>query len=197
MTAVTNRTRPREELRAALYQAALGLFRERGYAASSVDEIVAAAGVAKGTFFNFFPTKAHVLRAYYAEIDVEIASIRRTLNPHFPQKSLLRYARDVERVFRREGRLMTDLLQYISDDPAMRAIDVDSGAIDADEFAEFLRGARLAGTVAPRVDVAVATAALMDLWSGAVRDWMSAPDTKSLTKLFGARLRLLFVGIGA
>lgn len=201
MTSVTNttsnRTKPRAELREAIYRAALDLFRDRGFAAASVDEIVAAAGVAKGTFFNFFPTKAHVLRAYYAEIDVEVARIRKSLDPMAPLPSLLRYARGVERVLLREGRLMTDLLDAIAHDPRMRAIDEDSGAVDAEEFADFLRRAREAGTVAAHVDVACATVALMDLWSGAVRVWTKAPAKGALARLFGARLQLLFEGIGA
>jgi AcrR family transcriptional regulator len=196
MTMVTNRTRPRAELRAAIYAAAIAMFRKRGYNAASVDEIVAAAGVAKGTFFNFFPTKAHVLKAYYAEIDVEIARLRKKLDPEDPAGSLGRYARGVERILRREGGLMLDLLQATLSDPAMRAMDADSGGIDADEFADFLRNAISAGTVR-EVDAVQTTAALMDLWTGAVRAWMTNPEGSSLAKLFGARLKLLFEGISA
>lgn len=45
----------------ALYQAAITLFRERGFDETRVEEITQAAGVAKGTFFNYFPTKEDVL----------------------------------------------------------------------------------------------------------------------------------------
>jgi AcrR family transcriptional regulator len=196
MTMVTNRTRPRAELRAAIYAAAIAMFRKRGYDAASVDEIVAAAGVAKGTFFNFFPTKAHVLKAYYAEIDVEIARLRKKLDPEDPAGSLGRYARGVERILRREGGLMMDLLHSTMNDPAMRALDADSGGIDADEFADFLRSAINAGTVR-EVDPFQTTVALMDLWTGAVRAWMTNPEGSSLAKLFSARLNLLLEGISA
>ena len=86
MTAVTktNRGRPRTELRGAIYQAALTLFREQGFARTSVDDVVAAAGVAKGTFFNFFPSKLGVMKAYYAAIDVEVADCRDRMDPAAP-----------------------------------------------------------------------------------------------------------------
>ena len=39
------------------------LFAERGYANTPVEEITEAADVAKGTFFNYFPTKEAILQA--------------------------------------------------------------------------------------------------------------------------------------
>src|SRR5258708_22675862 len=44
-----------------IYRAALRLFRERGYAATTIDEIAQAAGVANGTFFSYYPIKDAVL----------------------------------------------------------------------------------------------------------------------------------------
>src|SRR5260221_13748359 len=40
-----------------IYRGALRLFRERGYAATMIDEIAQAAGVANGTFFSYYPIK--------------------------------------------------------------------------------------------------------------------------------------------
>lgn len=53
------------ELREKLYQAAIARFREDGYENTSVADICKDVGVAKGTFFNHFPTKADVLAAWY------------------------------------------------------------------------------------------------------------------------------------
>ncbi len=50
------------ERRDRLYEAAVTLFREQGYEHTTVDQITRRAGVAKGTFFNYFPTKDAVLR---------------------------------------------------------------------------------------------------------------------------------------
>jgi len=48
---------PRGGARRKLLDASLDLFRERGYAATSVDELCAAAGVTKGAFFHHFASK--------------------------------------------------------------------------------------------------------------------------------------------
>lgn len=57
------RTKPAVIRRDTLLDAAERLFRERGFAATSVDAIVEAAGVAKGTFYLYFKSKAAALVA--------------------------------------------------------------------------------------------------------------------------------------
>jgi AcrR family transcriptional regulator len=49
------------ETRERIINAALELFSERGVADTTVEDITNAADVGKGTFFNYFPTKEHIL----------------------------------------------------------------------------------------------------------------------------------------
>jgi AcrR family transcriptional regulator len=60
--ASSSREQGKLERRERLYEAALALFREQGYENTTVSQITRRAGVAKGTFFNYFPTKDAVLR---------------------------------------------------------------------------------------------------------------------------------------
>ncbi|MCA2225962.1 TetR/AcrR family transcriptional regulator [Nonomuraea aurantiaca] len=57
----TTRGSDKTERRRRLRQAALTLFEQRGFAAVSIDDIAAAAGVSRRTFFNHFDTKAGAL----------------------------------------------------------------------------------------------------------------------------------------
>lgn len=69
-TAVTGlRARKKREVRERLFSEALSLFRRDGYEAVPVTAICEAAGVAKGTFFNHFPTKDHVLLEWYIRLN--------------------------------------------------------------------------------------------------------------------------------
>jgi TetR/AcrR family transcriptional repressor of nem operon len=58
--------------RSKLLEAAFAIIREKGYAATSVDELCAKAGVTKGAFFHHFPSKdslAVVAVNYWSELD--------------------------------------------------------------------------------------------------------------------------------
>lgn len=55
------RERRRAETREKLFRAAMKLFAERGFFQTTTEDITEAADVGQGTFFNYFPTKQHVL----------------------------------------------------------------------------------------------------------------------------------------
>src|ERR1700704_2813542 len=49
------------ETRERIFRAAMDLFRDHGFQKTTVEDITDAADVGKGTFFNYFPSKEHVL----------------------------------------------------------------------------------------------------------------------------------------
>jgi AcrR family transcriptional regulator len=59
---------------------ALRLFADRGYANTSIEDITEAADVGKGTFFNYFETKEHVLDTFgkqrIAKVESALAEAR-------------------------------------------------------------------------------------------------------------------------
>jgi len=66
--------RPRRSSREMLQEAAAELFLERGYAATSVEQIASRAGVSRNTFFNYFGGKPDVLWAAADELLAELES---------------------------------------------------------------------------------------------------------------------------
>ena len=60
----SRRERRSAELRERLFRSALALFANKGYAETTVEDITEAADVGKGTFFNYFPSKEHILMAF-------------------------------------------------------------------------------------------------------------------------------------
>jgi AcrR family transcriptional regulator len=59
-----NRQEKKKDTVERIINAALKLFDEKGYDAATVAEIAAAAGVARGTFFNYFKTKDDLLMTF-------------------------------------------------------------------------------------------------------------------------------------
>src|SRR5947207_4896815 len=57
------RQRRSADIRERLFRAALDLFAQKGFAETTVEDITEAADLGKGTFFNYFPSKDHILLA--------------------------------------------------------------------------------------------------------------------------------------
>jgi AcrR family transcriptional regulator len=60
----SRRERQSAERRERLFRAALELFGLKGFAETTVEDITNAADLGKGTFFNYFPSKEHILLAF-------------------------------------------------------------------------------------------------------------------------------------
>ncbi|MBB4684244.1 TetR family transcriptional regulator [Amycolatopsis jiangsuensis] len=71
----------RRQLRRALASAAVDLFAANGYEATTVDDIAAAAGVGRRTFFRYFDSKDEVLFANHDEIVAEMEQVFANADP--------------------------------------------------------------------------------------------------------------------
>lgn len=73
---VKQQGRRRVTSRAELEQVAFELFGQRGFEQTTVDDIAAAAGIGRRTFFRYFPSKNDVP---WGQFDVELAKMRERL----------------------------------------------------------------------------------------------------------------------
>jgi AcrR family transcriptional regulator len=186
-TRVTKARTPRPELRRRIEAAALELWRAHGFEAVSVDAIVAHAGVSKGAFFIFFPTKADALRIYAAGLNERLAEARALLDGARPVTTLDAFAERAEAVLEAEGGLARALWRELGG----RA----HGELAADDlaaFTAFAGDAQAHGRFDPDLDPSVAGQALCDLWSAAVLAWAGG---RPLAEAVRPRLRLLVCGL--
>jgi AcrR family transcriptional regulator len=72
------RERRRQEMRERIFHAALRLFADRGFNATTIEDITEAADVGKGTFFNYFPSKEHALAAF---AEVQLSKLQTLASP--------------------------------------------------------------------------------------------------------------------
>jgi AcrR family transcriptional regulator len=71
----TLRVRKYAEARRALFDAAMALFREKGFDETSAEDIAARAGFSRATFFNHFGSKAAVLRYYGEQLQARVEQL--------------------------------------------------------------------------------------------------------------------------
>src|SRR5690349_13254711 len=65
----------REKTRLRLLQAALAVFSEKGPDGTVIDDVIAAADVARGTFYNHFSTTSELLLALAATMSDEVLTV--------------------------------------------------------------------------------------------------------------------------
>lgn len=101
-----------EARRLEILNAASALFAAKGFAATSVDEIVRGAGVAKGTFYNYFNTKEEVLSGLATQMVGEMAREARAIteDPHLGPIEKLRAIVTGQRQVRDRGDNLVDAL---------------------------------------------------------------------------------------
>jgi len=79
------RKRRSADIRERLFRAALDLFAKKGFVETTVEDITEAADVGKGTFFNYFPSKDHILLAFgemqLTKLESAIEMARHTSEP--------------------------------------------------------------------------------------------------------------------
>ena len=68
------RVRQAEATRSLLIEVARQNFTEHGYAATSIDDIIRQAGVARGALYHHFPGKEALFRAVYETVEGEVAA---------------------------------------------------------------------------------------------------------------------------
>jgi AcrR family transcriptional regulator len=115
------RTRRRLATERELYETALELMAQRGFASTTVDEIVAGAGVSQRTFFRYFATKEDAVLLGYRELDEAIDSLELPPDPQAALQALLAFhQRHIDMLAQDEADRYVTLQRLISTEPALR-----------------------------------------------------------------------------
>jgi AcrR family transcriptional regulator len=118
----------REETRERLLAAAVGVFAEQGFHASTTKAITQRAGVAEGLLFHYFPSKTDLLLAVLARdpLKAEIARLLAELGDQPVADALPRMARHWLGVLRANRPVTLVLLQAAYADPQIQAAIADA-----------------------------------------------------------------------
>jgi AcrR family transcriptional regulator len=165
------RERKRREVRERLCAAALELFVEHGYEATTMDQIGERADVARATVFNYFPQKVGFLeewgvqrRARVAELLEEQQTALRPAPEHL--RAYLRALAALNEGSRRESAVLLDAAAHFGrlfQDPSLET-----------DLASVIRAGQDAGAVEPAVDPRQAGSLLAAGYFSTVLQWAAA-----------------------
>ncbi|MGH8877395.1 MAG: TetR family transcriptional regulator [Stackebrandtia sp.] len=130
----------RAHTRQQLSTAALRLFAEQGYAATTVDEIAAAAGVARRTYFRYFPSKEDAVFPDHDSTVVEVSRVLESAGPHEdPVAVVCRGIREVARMYAADPVASVARYRLLREVPALREREIAVVSRYERLFSRFLR----------------------------------------------------------
>jgi AcrR family transcriptional regulator len=176
--------------RQALIDAALELFEERGFDATTVQQIAETAGVAERTFFHHFRTKEAVLFGGYAErLADAIRRLRGASADTALWRALEQAAGAVVEVMASQPDLFLRRSRLYADVPALRAamVLINEEWIDGIEAAVADRTGAAAGDLRPRLIAAMANGTMR----AAIDTWVASDGRRDLAALFAEGFALV------
>lgn len=152
--AESRQQRRRNRTREALYRAALRLFEERGFEETTVQAIAEEADAGKGTFFHHFPTKDHVLVAYWDAFNARLLDELEDIRKRTARGRLLEAMRIFGKAAEAEPALGRVLLRRVFTSPALIHADQKNEARLGSWLEEVIREGVERGELDPKADFA-------------------------------------------
>ncbi|WP_407355993.1 TetR/AcrR family transcriptional regulator [Methanolobus sp. WCC5] len=196
------REKKKHETRNRIFDVSTRLFKEKGFENTTVDEITKEAGIAKGTFFNYFPTKESLLfyfRQQKEELIINILQSQVALN--VPVKEKIKnflfllaqnYEKDRELVrllFFEHRKLMITSRQRASGNGHKH-----HGF--ASILCELLHEGVEKGEIRQDLDMMVASDTLNAIYFHSLITWLHSDAEYSFSRDMSDRVDILFEGIG-
>lgn len=168
------RARKRAATKQAIQEHALRLFVEKGYDATTVEEIAAAAGVSHMTFFRYFPRKEAVVE--YDEYDPLLEELVAARPPNERPLTALHQAlrEGLEKILASDREALLIRTRLVLRNPVLRARNLIAQDATRDLFARAL--ARRAGLTEPDLAATVQASAALGAMAPAVMAWAQGQD---------------------
>jgi AcrR family transcriptional regulator len=164
-------------MRDALVAAAFQLFLERGYEQTTVDDIVALAGVGRRSFFRYFPSKEDVVFPDHERCLSDMtAFLAAGDEAHEPVRRVCDAARMVLLMYAENPTFSVQRYRLTKEVPGLRAYELSVVWRYERALAEYLRG-RFAGRPDGTLRADVIAAAVVAAHNNALRSWLRSDGT--------------------
>jgi AcrR family transcriptional regulator len=186
------RDRKKREVFEALYEAAIDLFEDMGYEAVTVADITRAAGVAKGTFFNHFPSKADILAEWYRRLVADAVTPgdspadARTLTD-----AALETCRRTISLCEASPQLWEAKTRLSATSPAIQAVEAQNDAIVHETFETQVERAIARGTLPEKTNPQIIADLMLTLFTGTVRQCVVTGQSGNILRDTEERFRAI------
>lgn len=180
-----------------IFQAAMALFRERGFQETTASDIAKAAHVSRGTFFNYFPYKEAVLLDYGSLLLSRLKEeVKRRLAQGVHPLEVLHYLfQEVASFTKAEKELVLPLLYELLNPDPIRAKAAFEALPLGDLIAEVLRPLRERGVVRRDLSLERMGRTLADLYFLSALRWAAYTPHRDLGEELKKSLALALEGI--
>lgn len=172
MSSSSAATTAKPPMRDALIAAAFRLFLERGYEHTTVDDIVALAGVGRRSFFRYFPSKEDVVFPDHERCLADMTAFLAASNEaDEPVRRVCDAARLVLRMYAENPTFSVQRYRLTKQVPGLRAYELSVVWRYERALAEYLRG-RFAGRRDGILQADVIAATVVAAHNNALRSWL-------------------------
>ena len=189
----TRRERKKQETRRNIFTAAMNLFQERGFDATTIDMIAEQADVARGTVFLHFPSKDAILAHWGQELFEEITDRRSEWDlesSSCEEKIMKLYAIAIE-INREYLQLVRILVRTtLASSETMR-----QQVTLRNLFADILEAGQEQGQLKEEIDPIIAANMLENIYLHALHDFVLANGDWPIEELLATKTRYLFGGL--
>lgn len=188
------RERKKLKTRRAIQEHALRLFEDRGYDATTVEQIAEAAEVSPSTFFRYFPTKEDVVLT--DEYDPLIGALFQARPADEEILTVLEVVMGqvLGELYEQDSALLLTRIRLIQRVPALRARSWDQAQHDTHSMLVRLMGERL-GRDPGDPELRMFAAAVMGVLQEVVMDWATDEGRRHLPTLIGKAFAFLRSGL--
>lgn len=158
-------------MREALVAAAFQLFLERGYEQTTVDDIVALAGVGRRSFFRYFPSKEDVVFPDHERCLADMTAFLGESSDDEPVQRVCDAVRIVLRMYTENPTFSVQRYRLTKKVPGLRAYELSVVWRYERAFADYLR-TRLTGRADGTLRADVIAAAVAAAHNNALRSWL-------------------------
>ncbi|PGE24973.1 TetR/AcrR family transcriptional regulator [Bacillus wiedmannii] len=155
----------KKELKELIFLKAVQLFQERGYENVTVQDITTACGIAKGTFFNYFPKKENIL-LFLGDSQIELwnESLKASENVEHPKERIQLVLGDLLDRFTGHGDLMQHAVFEIIKSNYLVEDEVNSIQQLQEGLSSIIAEAKATGKLNSKWDIHIITSTIMSTY---------------------------------